>query len=96
MSWLVLEYDDYMHAIHEVGEYEGVRGGGVSRWKEGEKVLLTKEDWVSVGAGPAHLHLNPEHGLAYVASYASGTWSAITLDKHGKMLEVGGTVLITS
>ena len=35
MSWWVLEdqggYDDYVHAIHEVGEYEGVRGGGLSR-----------------------------------------------------------------
>ena len=35
MSWWVLEdqggYDDFVHAIHEVGEYEGVRGGGLSR-----------------------------------------------------------------
>ena len=43
MSWWVMEerYDSVVHAIHEVGEYGGVRGGALSRWEEG-KVLLTK------------------------------------------------------
>ena len=90
MSWWVLEdqggYDDYVHAIHEVGEYEGVRGGGLSRWEDGDEALLTKKDWVAVGGGPAHLHVNHEHGMAYVASYGAGTWSAVTLDQEGKMV----------
>ena len=43
MSWWVMEerYDSVVHAIHEVGEYGGVRGGALSRWEEGE-VLFTK------------------------------------------------------
>ena len=38
MSWWVMEerYDSVVHAIHEVGEYGGVRGGALSRWEEGE------------------------------------------------------------
>ena len=43
---------------------------------------------MSVGAGPAHLTVSGEHGMAYVASYGAGTWSAVTLDSHGKMIKV--------
>ena len=62
----------------------GVRGS--ARREDGDEDLLTKKDWVAVGGGPAHLHVNHEHGMAYVDSYGAGTWSAVTLDQEGKMV----------
>ena len=52
MSWLAFSPigDDPLYGIHEVGEYQGVRGGAVGRF------VITdfgyqRLEWVSVGAG---------------------------------------------
>ena len=39
---------------YKVGEYEGVRGGAMSRW-EWEKDHLVRQEWVGTGFGPAHI-----------------------------------------
>ena len=53
MSWISLcEGDGCEHAIHEVDEFEGVKGGAVSRWEIDENHGgYVRREWVSVGAG---------------------------------------------
>ena len=81
---------------YKVGEYEGVRGGAMSRW-EWEKDHLVRQEWVGTGVGPAHIlvsncHCNPSNflwlsevdtdtSMAYSANYADGSWTAVRIEK---------------
>ena len=49
MSWLD-PGPDFMYGIHEVGEFEGVRGGAVGRF-DVTSFGYQRLEWVSVGAG---------------------------------------------
>ena len=86
-GWLGPGHD--LYAVHEVSFYSpgqnasGRAGGAVSRWTYGGG-SITRQEWVSVGKGPAHLLVDsrPQYGgFAYTANYGDGTWSVVSLDQ---------------
>lgn len=93
LTWLQLDKPnrlqpgDSVYAIHEVswfvpGLFPGKYGGAVSRWLR-DDTGLSRQEWVRVGSGPAHLLVDrrPVHGgHAYTANYGDGTWSVVSVD----------------
>ena len=63
----------------KVSEYGGVRGGAMSRWTF-DKGQLNRQEWVSVGVGPAHLLVNMGQNMSYSANYADGSWDAVGME----------------
>jgi len=84
MSWLQIQptmctFCYEIFAIHEVSEYGGVRGGAMSRWTF-DKGQLNRQEWVSVGVGPAHLLVDMGQNMSYSANYADGSWDAVGME----------------
>jgi len=82
-----LQPGDSVYAIHEVswfvpGVLPGKYGGAVSRWQR-DHTGLSRQEWVRVGAGPAHLLVDRRQvhgGHAYTANYGDGTWTAVSVN----------------
>lgn len=100
MSWVEVKKmactycNDMIYAIHEVDRYEGVKGGAVSRWRIDESGPV-RQEWVSVGGGPAHLLVDSSQAMAYSANYGNGSWSAIPLLWTGSAWKLDKTVVET-
>jgi len=88
MSWLQVEptvctFCYEIFAVHEVSEYGGVRGGAISRWAFNGSQGLERQEWVSVGPGPAHLLVDMSLSMAFSANYAAGSWTAVSMGGQG-------------
>ena len=84
LTWLQLE-GDTVWAAHEVETWAGQPGGAVSRWQlDRSGAGLTKVSTVRVpGAGPAHLLLSRDLGLAFTANYGGSSWTVFRLGEAG-------------
>ena len=67
----------------QVSEYGGVRGGAISRWAFNGSQGLERQEWVSVGPGPAHLLVDMSLSMAFSANYAAGSWTAVSMGGQG-------------
>ena len=51
----------------------------MSRWTF-DKGQLNRQEWVSVGVGPAHLLVDMGQNMSYSANYADGSWDAVGME----------------
>jgi len=92
MTWLQViqeEGSTVIYGAHEVGEFEGVAGGVVSRWSGTADGGLVKDGFISLPSPyPAHLLVSQEQGLAYTANYGGNSFTAVAVDSEGSLGEV--------
>jgi len=89
-TWMQI-VNGVIYASNELGEWDGEQGGVVSGWKvNGDSVVQTQT--VSLPSPyPAHLLVDPSHGMAYTANYGGSSFVALEFtDEDG----VGAPVLI--
>jgi len=88
LSW-ISQVNGSFYAIHEVFEFQGKPGGGLSRWQidNASGNLAKLEELNLESTGPAHVLVDQENGVAITGNYAGGSISVVSLNK-AKLSEV--------
>lgn len=77
----------FLYAVAEVGEINGVKGGGVLAFaideKNGKLTPLNQES--SQGGGPCHISIDKEGKNALVANYGGGSVACLPIGRDGKL-----------
>jgi len=90
LTWLAQEGGS-IYASHEIGDYNGVSGGVISRW-ELENDQLTKKEYVNLESiYPAHFIIDNEHDIAITANYGGSSVTVVSMS-NGVLSSVVQTI----
>jgi 6-phosphogluconolactonase len=79
LTWLQ-QVGDFFIAIHEIGDYNGVVGGVISKWQVINGQLTQTESLSLESVYPAHVLVDIEHGLAFTANYGGGSVTVVNME----------------
>jgi len=91
LTWLQQSGSSW-YALHEVGDFQGVPGGAISRWQNDAAGSPMRMEHVSILPYPAHLLIDTDHNLAFTAIYGSGAVSVIQMSADGLLESVVQTL----
>lgn len=79
-----------LFAVNEVGELNGIKGGGVSAFTINQQTGLLNfiNQQSSGGAGPCHLTVNSDGSLVLVGNYSGGSLSLLPVMQDGSLGQV--------
>ena len=84
----------HLYAVHEVEEFEGKPGGGVSAFSidrdTGGLTYLNRQS--TGGAGPCHLTVDETGSYLLLANYLSGSLAVFPIEQDGKLSEASHLV----
>merc|ERR1711892_176921 len=82
MSWAQI-IDDRLYGSHELENWNNTGGGLISVWKLGAGGMTPVSKVTLPSPFPAHLLVEPDHSLAYIAYYGGNSFSALSMGEEG-------------
>ncbi|MDR0731818.1 MAG: lactonase family protein [Treponema sp.] len=79
---------EFLYAVNELDEYDGVPGGAVSAYRvrqDGSLRFLNRKS--SGGPGPCHIAIHRNGTFAVTANYAAGSLAVLPIGKQGSLRE---------
>lgn len=79
-----------IYAANEVGDFKGVKGGGVTALSYDPKTGTTKKigDLPVPNGGPAFIAISPKDNYLFLANYGGGSVAVVKLDEKGVPVSV--------
>jgi len=92
LTWLYKdESTGSVYATHEVGDFNGVSGGVISRWEIENYQMVKKESVMLESVYPAHFIIDTDHQIAITANYGGNSVTVVAMD-NGILSYVAQTI----
>jgi 6-phosphogluconolactonase len=84
-----------IYAANEVGNFKGVKGGGVTAMSYDAATGTTKKigDLPVPNGGPAYISISPDDGYLFLANYEGGSVAVVKLNDSGIPVSITDTIV---